>query len=340
MCAGMDVLVVGGGNSAGQAAIFLSQQGCQVSIVIRRGDLATSMSRYLIDRIDADPRIEVLPTTEVRSLEGDRFLERVTLEQTTDRGSAHRRLRRSVLLHRRRTGDRMARRLRRARRARFRAHRPVVARRIARVARVLAPGAVSVRDVGAGGVRGGRRAPRIAQAGRVGGRRGLECGALGARLPEHRRLIARRGLPWAVYRGPMTDVVRERFALGFQWPTIDPFLFCVHHDDAYPAANDDFGPAASLAGRDLGQDFAGIDGWRMYHGTHVAGFPPHPHRGFETVTYVRRGSSTTRIRSAPRRGSGAATCSGSPRAAASCTPRCSRCSTATTPTRSSCSRSG
>ncbi len=87
----------------------------------------------------------------------------------------------------------------------------------------------------------------------------------------------------------MTDVVQERFALGFQWPTIDPFLFCVHHDDAYPAANGEFGPDASLAGRDLGQDFAGIDGWRMYHGTRIAGFPPHPHRGFETVTYVRRG---------------------------------------------------
>ena len=83
--------------------------------------------------------------------------------------------------------------------------------------------------------------------------------------------------------------VREQFPLGSQWPTIDPFLFCVHHDDRYPAGNDVLGPAASLAGRDLGQDFAGIDGWRMYHGREVAGFPPHPHRGFETVTYVRRG---------------------------------------------------
>jgi quercetin 2,3-dioxygenase len=77
--------------------------------------------------------------------------------------------------------------------------------------------------------------------------------------------------------------------LGFPWETADPFLFCVHHDDAYPKANDAFGPAASLAGRDLGQDFAGKDGWRMYHGEKVPGFPPHPHRGFETVTVVRRG---------------------------------------------------
>jgi len=77
--------------------------------------------------------------------------------------------------------------------------------------------------------------------------------------------------------------------LGFVWDTEDPFLFCVHHDDAYPAGNDRLGPAASLAGRDLGQDFAGKDGWRMYHGREVPGFPAHPHRGFETVTLVRRG---------------------------------------------------
>ena len=77
--------------------------------------------------------------------------------------------------------------------------------------------------------------------------------------------------------------------LGSQWPTIDPFLFCVHHDDAYPAGNPQFGPAASLVGRSLGQDFEGTDGWRMYHGQVVPGFPQHPHRGFETITYVRRG---------------------------------------------------
>jgi len=78
-------------------------------------------------------------------------------------------------------------------------------------------------------------------------------------------------------------------SLGFQWPTMDPFLFCVYHDDRYPRGNAQFGPDASLAGRDLGQDFAGKDGWRMYHGTSVPGFPSHPHRGFETVTIVREG---------------------------------------------------
>jgi len=85
------------------------------------------------------------------------------------------------------------------------------------------------------------------------------------------------------------EPVLEVSALGMPWPTTDPFLFCVHHLDRYPAANEHMGPDASLAGRDLGQDFAGIDGWRMYHGRVVPGFPQHPHRGFETVTYARQG---------------------------------------------------
>ncbi len=73
------------------------------------------------------------------------------------------------------------------------------------------------------------------------------------------------------------------------WPTLDPFLFCVHHVDHYPAGNEAMGPAASLAGRNLGSDFAGKDGWRMYHGETVPGFPRHPHRGFETITLARKG---------------------------------------------------
>lgn len=89
--------------------------------------------------------------------------------------------------------------------------------------------------------------------------------------------------------GGVTDPVLQTVRLGMPWQTIDPFLFCVHHVDDYPAGNGHDGPAASLAGRDLGSDFAGIDGWRMYHGQDVPGFPQHPHRGFETVTYVRRG---------------------------------------------------
>jgi redox-sensitive bicupin YhaK (pirin superfamily) len=78
--------------------------------------------------------------------------------------------------------------------------------------------------------------------------------------------------------------------LGFQWQTRDPFLFCVHHDDRYPVGTDDFGPPPEmLQGREIGSDFQMRDGWRMYHGDVVPGFPRHPHRGFETVTIVRRG---------------------------------------------------
>jgi hypothetical protein len=85
------------------------------------------------------------------------------------------------------------------------------------------------------------------------------------------------------------SAVIETLPLGFPWQTVDPFLFCVHHDDAYPAGNENLGPQASLAGRNLGNDFVVKDGFRMYHGTVVPGFPQHPHRGFETVTLARRG---------------------------------------------------
>ncbi|MGC4087428.1 MAG: pirin family protein [Polyangiaceae bacterium] len=87
----------------------------------------------------------------------------------------------------------------------------------------------------------------------------------------------------------MTDLVLDSRPLGFPWATVDPFLFCVHHDDAYPAGNEQLGPKASLAGRNLGQDFDPRASFRMYHGEVVPGFPQHPHRGFETVTIVRRG---------------------------------------------------
>lgn len=73
------------------------------------------------------------------------------------------------------------------------------------------------------------------------------------------------------------------------WPTLDPFLFCVHHLDHYPDGRSDMTPNASLAGRNIGMDFEGKNGWRMYHGDTIPGFPRHPHRGFETVTVARKG---------------------------------------------------
>jgi redox-sensitive bicupin YhaK (pirin superfamily) len=79
-------------------------------------------------------------------------------------------------------------------------------------------------------------------------------------------------------------------ALGFQWETQDPFLFCVHHEDNFPKGNAMMGPDENyFKGRHMGDDFIIKDGFRMYHGKSVPGFPGHPHRGFETITVVRKG---------------------------------------------------
>ncbi len=113
-------------------------------------------------------------------------------------------------------------------------------------------------------------------------------------------------------RGTMkkTDAVVAVTPQGFPWQTSDPFLFCVHHDDHYPRGNERQGPAASLSGRNLGQDFEGKDGWRMYHGEMVPASRC-------TRTAVSRpspscaaGCSIIRIRWARPRATGAATCSG------------------------------
>jgi len=77
--------------------------------------------------------------------------------------------------------------------------------------------------------------------------------------------------------------------LEFQWTMENPYIFCAHHNDAFPKGNDEMGPAVSLAGREIGSDFSGKDGFSMYHGHKVPGFPVHPHRGFETVTIVLEG---------------------------------------------------
>jgi len=77
--------------------------------------------------------------------------------------------------------------------------------------------------------------------------------------------------------------------LGFQWQAESPFLVTMHHRDMYPPGNEEQGPNVSLEGRNLGEDFTIKDGFRMYHGKKVPGFPYHPHRGFETVTVVLEG---------------------------------------------------
>jgi thioredoxin reductase (NADPH) len=80
MCRGNEVAVVGGGNSAGQAAVFLAERVAKVNLLIRGGDLGRSMSRYLIDRIERTANIELLVHAEVRELMGDLALEGVVVE--------------------------------------------------------------------------------------------------------------------------------------------------------------------------------------------------------------------------------------------------------------------
>ncbi|MFT3865586.1 MAG: FAD-dependent oxidoreductase [Solirubrobacterales bacterium] len=82
MCGSGQVAVVGGGNSAGQAAIFLSGTAERVSLLLRGGDLGASMSRYLVDQIEAIENIDVLLHTEVREIHGDANLGGLTIEET------------------------------------------------------------------------------------------------------------------------------------------------------------------------------------------------------------------------------------------------------------------
>ena len=79
LCGGSPVVVVGGGNSAGQAALFLAASGSPVTVVIRGHDLGASMSRYLVDRIEADPHIAVRTDSTITGLDGDQTLTSVQL---------------------------------------------------------------------------------------------------------------------------------------------------------------------------------------------------------------------------------------------------------------------
>lgn len=78
LCVGNEVVVVGGGNSAGQAAVYLSRTVSCVHMIVRSAGLALTMSRYLVDRIEASPRITLYPHTEIAEIEGGASLDHVT----------------------------------------------------------------------------------------------------------------------------------------------------------------------------------------------------------------------------------------------------------------------
>jgi thioredoxin reductase (NADPH) len=93
LCKGEEVIVIGGGNSAGQAAVFLSENVGKVHMLVRGKELSDTMSRYLIQRIVENPAIELLLQTEIVALQGDSHLERVTwvdrANRTTGEESVH-----------------------------------------------------------------------------------------------------------------------------------------------------------------------------------------------------------------------------------------------------------
>src|SRR6266705_2490361 len=90
VCGGEEVIVVGGGNSAGQAAVFLAQTAKRVHVVVRAAGLSESMSRYLIRRLETNPAIVIRTQTEIVALEGENHLERVSWrDNATGAGTTH-----------------------------------------------------------------------------------------------------------------------------------------------------------------------------------------------------------------------------------------------------------
>jgi thioredoxin reductase (NADPH) len=93
LCEQEEVVVVGGGNSAGQAAVFLSESARKVYMVVRSSELSSTMSRYLIERIEANPAIELHFKTEIVGLEGESHLDRITWQDKTSGETSTREIR-------------------------------------------------------------------------------------------------------------------------------------------------------------------------------------------------------------------------------------------------------
>ena len=194
LCVDDPVVVVGGGNSAGQAALFLADHARTVRMVVREHTLDEFMSSYLADRILTDGRIEVLVHTEVRELVGERgVLEAVVVEDTAS-GERQRVEARELMVFigaEPCTGWLTGRR--RPRLRWVRAHRSLGGRARCRGVLRDRPRPAAAGDQRARGLRRRGRAQRVGRAGRLGGRRGRHGGPAGARAPQqpHGDLIPR-----------------------------------------------------------------------------------------------------------------------------------------------------
>lgn len=87
----------------------------------------------------------------------------------------------------------------------------------------------------------------------------------------------------------MAPTILKIETIGSHWKTIDPFLIFTHHMDSYPAGNEDLGPDTTSVGGTTDNNADNTTRWSMYYGSKVPGFPAYPHRGFETITILRKG---------------------------------------------------
>jgi thioredoxin reductase (NADPH) len=163
-CDGSPVIVVGGGNSEGQAAVLLAESGSPVTVIIRGPDLNASMSRYLVDRLDAHELIDLRANARIVGLDGRRDAHLGPCCRRKRR--CHARLRRAVLVHRGRAGFGVVVGMRCTRRTQLRAHWPVAERGAPRWAMGrVGTAAASIRDESSRSLRRRRRPSRPDQTG-------------------------------------------------------------------------------------------------------------------------------------------------------------------------------
>jgi thioredoxin reductase (NADPH) len=187
LCGDDDIIVVGGGNSAGQAAVYMSQTLRRVHMLVRSGQLSDTMSRYLIQRIEQNPAIEIHYRTEIVALEGDAHLERVTWRNNqTGETSTH--PIRHVFIMAGAAAHRVAEGLPRARRQGIHSHGARSRRRLGQAGLAAGARSADARNQPAGRVCRGRRALRQCETRRFGRRRRSHRHSPGA--PHPHRAVA------------------------------------------------------------------------------------------------------------------------------------------------------